>query len=203
MTGLGALTEGLRACPVQFAIYPLELVRTRLAVCPMGTYRGIWDCWGQIVRKEGWSCFYRGLTPSLVSITTVILTAQCPSLAHQGCLIACPQQESTWHACRCSDQCPACVGRSLAWICNACGVTSTQGEAGDGLMCADWDPAVCGGGHHDLRAAQGVPSGALRRHAPALGHIRRRHDVQQHRAVRLVPSRACADADAGEALCWK
>lgn len=53
---------------LQFAIYPLELVRTRLAVCPMGTYRGIWDCWGQIVRKEGWSCFYRGLTPSLVII---------------------------------------------------------------------------------------------------------------------------------------
>ena len=52
----------------QFAIYPLELVRTRLAVCPMGTYRGIWDCWGQIVRKEGWSCFYRGLTPSLVRL---------------------------------------------------------------------------------------------------------------------------------------
>ena len=62
-----------RACLVQFAIYPLELVRTRLAVCPMGTYRGIWDCWGQIVRKEGWSCFYRGLTPSLVSTTTVNL----------------------------------------------------------------------------------------------------------------------------------
>ena len=51
---------------MQFSIYPLELVRTRLAVCPMGTYQGIWDCWRQIVRKEGWSCFYRGLTPSLV-----------------------------------------------------------------------------------------------------------------------------------------
>lgn len=24
-------------------MYPLELVRTRLAVCHMGTYRGIWD----------------------------------------------------------------------------------------------------------------------------------------------------------------
>ncbi len=59
----------LRGRVAQFAIYPLELVRTRLAVCPMGTYRGIWDCWGQIVRKEGWSCFYRGLTPSLVRLT--------------------------------------------------------------------------------------------------------------------------------------
>ena len=63
------ISRPLRLVPTlaQFAIYPLELVRTRLAVCPMGTYRGIWDCWGQIVRKEGWSCFYRGLTPSLVS----------------------------------------------------------------------------------------------------------------------------------------
>ena len=57
--------------PVQFSIYPLELVRTRLAVCPMGTYRGIWDCWRQIVRKEGWACFYRGLTPSLVGCSFI------------------------------------------------------------------------------------------------------------------------------------
>ncbi len=35
----------------------------------MGTYRGIWDCWRQIVRKEGWACFYRGLTPSLVGLS--------------------------------------------------------------------------------------------------------------------------------------
>ena len=73
---------------MQFAIYPLELVRTRLAVCPMGTYRGIWDCWGQIVRKEGWSCFYRGLTPSLVSTTTVSrpcgVSFPCPSQLPDG-----------------------------------------------------------------------------------------------------------------------
>lgn len=51
---------------LQFAIYPLELVRTRLAVCPMGTYRGISDCFRQIIRDEGWRAFYRGLSPALV-----------------------------------------------------------------------------------------------------------------------------------------
>lgn len=51
---------------VQFAIYPLEMVRTRLAVCPMGTYTGISDCFRQIVRLEGYRAFYRGLSPSLV-----------------------------------------------------------------------------------------------------------------------------------------
>ncbi|CAL5218925.1 g671 [Coccomyxa viridis] len=66
--GQRMLSGALAGAIAQFAIYPLELVRTRLAVCPMGTYRGIWDCWGQIVRKEGWSCFYRGLTPSLIGI---------------------------------------------------------------------------------------------------------------------------------------
>lgn len=51
---------------LQFSIYPLELIRTRLAVCPPGTYRGISDCFARIVREEGWLAFYRGLTPSLV-----------------------------------------------------------------------------------------------------------------------------------------
>ena len=54
----------------QFTIYPLELVRTRLAVCPMGTYRGMSDCFRQIVRLEGYRAFYRGLSPSLVRAPT-------------------------------------------------------------------------------------------------------------------------------------
>lgn len=66
--GQRMLSGALAGAVAQFSIYPLELVRTRLAVCPMGTYRGIWDCWRQIVRKEGWACFYRGLTPSLIGI---------------------------------------------------------------------------------------------------------------------------------------
>ena len=99
---------------MQFAIYPLELVRTRLAVCPMGTYRGIWDCWGQIVRKEGWSCFYRGLTPSLVSTTTVDLLGS----AFLPCLSGLPDSMPSareYVACMlCSHSIAAYVGRSPA-----------------------------------------------------------------------------------------
>ena len=134
---------------MQFAIYPLELVRTRLAVCPMGTYRGIWDCWGQIVRKEGWSCFYRGLTPSLVSTTTAIVhgavalpcpSGSPPSMPCTGEHVACLQ---------CSDLIPAYVLRSLSqsrclWCCLDLSIE------GNSLICADRDPAVRGGGHHDL-----------------------------------------------------
>ena len=100
MRGPGALIEG--PCAVQFAIYPLELVRTRLAVCPMGTYRGIWDCWGQIVRKEGWSCFYRGLTPSLVSTTTISLLALASFPCPPGLPDSMPsagEHAIMWHAC--------------------------------------------------------------------------------------------------------
>ena len=58
--------SGVPRLGAQFSIYPLELIRTRLAVCPPGTYRGISDCFARIVREEGWLAFYRGLTPSLV-----------------------------------------------------------------------------------------------------------------------------------------
>ena len=51
----------------QFAIYPLELIRTRLAVCPEGTYAGLSAAAASIWRTEGALAFYRGLLPSLVS----------------------------------------------------------------------------------------------------------------------------------------
>ena len=52
---------------LQFAIYPLELIRTRLAVCPEGTYAGLTAAASNIWRTEGALSFYRGLLPSLVS----------------------------------------------------------------------------------------------------------------------------------------
>ena len=54
-------------CAPQFAIYPLELIRTRLAVCPEGTYAGLSAAAASIWRTEGALSFYRGLLPSLVS----------------------------------------------------------------------------------------------------------------------------------------
>ena len=55
---------------MQFAIYPLELVRTRLAVCPLGTYSGMLDCFMKVATQEGHLAFYRGLLPSLVRWST-------------------------------------------------------------------------------------------------------------------------------------
>ena len=52
----------------QVIIYPLELVKTRLAVCPAGTYRGIVDCARKVLRQEGIRSFYRGLLPSMMGI---------------------------------------------------------------------------------------------------------------------------------------
>ncbi|RMZ52040.1 hypothetical protein APUTEX25_001234 [Auxenochlorella protothecoides] len=60
----GALAGG----SAQALIYPLELVRTRLAVCPSGTYGGIFDCAGKVLRQEGVRAFYRGIVPSMIGI---------------------------------------------------------------------------------------------------------------------------------------
>ena len=35
--------DGITLGPVQFSMYPLELVSIRMAVCPMGMLRGTWD----------------------------------------------------------------------------------------------------------------------------------------------------------------
>mgnify|MGYP001810441394 CR=1 FL=1 len=43
-------------------------VRTRLAVCPSGTYRGIADCVRKVLAQEGWRAFYRGMVPSMLGI---------------------------------------------------------------------------------------------------------------------------------------
>jgi len=59
---------GMSGAVAQFAIYPLELVRTRLAVCPVGTYAGMSHCFSKIVAHEGYRAFYRGLLPSLLGI---------------------------------------------------------------------------------------------------------------------------------------
>ncbi|KAK9789970.1 hypothetical protein WJX73_009825 [Symbiochloris irregularis] len=58
----------LAGAVAQFAIYPLELIRTRLAVCPDGTYAGLSAAAASIWRTEGAYAFYRGLLPSLIGI---------------------------------------------------------------------------------------------------------------------------------------
>lgn len=53
---------------VQGLLYPLDTIRTRLALAPNGAYRGILHAMYRIKRDEGARAFYRGLAPSMVGI---------------------------------------------------------------------------------------------------------------------------------------
>ncbi|GAB1602492.1 calcium-binding mitochondrial carrier protein SCaMC-2-like [Argonauta hians] len=52
----------------QTIIYPMEVLKTRLAVRKTGQYKGILDCAKQLLTKEGVSCFYKGYIPNLIGI---------------------------------------------------------------------------------------------------------------------------------------
>ncbi|KAK9809183.1 hypothetical protein WJX72_010986 [[Myrmecia] bisecta] len=66
--GQRMICGGMAGATAQMSIYPLELIRTRLAVCPDGTYKGIRHAFQTIVKQEGGKAFYRGLVPSLIGI---------------------------------------------------------------------------------------------------------------------------------------
>ncbi|XP_077378320.1 calcium-binding mitochondrial carrier protein SCaMC-2-A [Festucalex cinctus] len=52
----------------QSAIYPMEVLKTRLALRTTGQYAGISDCAKQIFRREGLSAFYKGYVPNMLGI---------------------------------------------------------------------------------------------------------------------------------------
>lgn len=52
----------------QTSIYPMEVLKTRLALRKTGQYKGIVDAAYQIYRKEGWRSFYKGYLPNLLGI---------------------------------------------------------------------------------------------------------------------------------------
>lgn len=52
----------------QTAIYPLEVLKTRLALRKTGQYKSIVDAAMQIYRNEGVKSFYRGYAPNLLGI---------------------------------------------------------------------------------------------------------------------------------------
>lgn len=58
----------LAGATAQAVIYPLELVKTRLAVCPGHHYHGIVDTIRKVWAQEGWRAFYRGMLPSMLGI---------------------------------------------------------------------------------------------------------------------------------------
>ncbi|XP_061836433.1 calcium-binding mitochondrial carrier protein SCaMC-2-A [Nerophis lumbriciformis] len=52
----------------QSSIYPMEVLKTRLALRTTGQYAGISDCAKQIFRREGLSAFYKGYVPNMLGI---------------------------------------------------------------------------------------------------------------------------------------
>ena len=52
----------------QTSIYPMEVVKTRLAVSPPGTYSSIMDCLGKTIAAEGAGGLFVGLKPSIMGI---------------------------------------------------------------------------------------------------------------------------------------
>ncbi|CAG09637.1 unnamed protein product, partial [Tetraodon nigroviridis] len=52
----------------QSTIYPMEVLKTRLALRKSGQYSGISDCAKQIFRREGLGAFYKGYVPNMLGI---------------------------------------------------------------------------------------------------------------------------------------
>ncbi|XP_056135518.1 mitochondrial adenyl nucleotide antiporter SLC25A23-like [Lampris incognitus] len=60
----GALAGGI----AQTAIYPMEVLKTRLTLRSTGQYSGIADCAKQILQREGVKAFYKGYVPNMLAI---------------------------------------------------------------------------------------------------------------------------------------
>ncbi|KAE9540030.1 hypothetical protein AGLY_005282 [Aphis glycines] len=52
----------------QSLIYPLEVLKTRLAIRKSNQYKGIFDCIQKMYYREGMRSFYRGYVPNLLGI---------------------------------------------------------------------------------------------------------------------------------------
>ncbi|XP_022085201.1 calcium-binding mitochondrial carrier protein SCaMC-2-like isoform X2 [Acanthaster planci] len=52
----------------QTVIYPMEVLKTRLAIRKTGQYKGILDCALKVYRNEGLRCFYKGYLPNILGI---------------------------------------------------------------------------------------------------------------------------------------
>ncbi|XP_015251836.1 PREDICTED: calcium-binding mitochondrial carrier protein SCaMC-1-like [Cyprinodon variegatus] len=58
----------LAGATAQTAIYPMEVLKTRLNLRKTGQYSGITDCAKQILLREGAAAFYKGYVPNMLSI---------------------------------------------------------------------------------------------------------------------------------------
>ncbi|KAG5840761.1 calcium-binding mitochondrial carrier protein SCaMC-2-A [Anguilla anguilla] len=62
------LAGSLAGVIAQSSIYPMEVLKTRLALRKTGQYSGIADCAKQICQKEGLGAFYKGYVPNMLGI---------------------------------------------------------------------------------------------------------------------------------------
>ncbi|XP_062843668.1 mitochondrial adenyl nucleotide antiporter SLC25A24-like [Trichomycterus rosablanca] len=62
------MAGSLAGATAQTAIYPMEVVKTRLTLRSTGQYSGIVDCARMILKKEGIKTFYKGYVPNLLGI---------------------------------------------------------------------------------------------------------------------------------------
>ncbi|XP_055014612.1 calcium-binding mitochondrial carrier protein SCaMC-1 isoform X2 [Boleophthalmus pectinirostris] len=62
------LAGSLAGATAQTAIYPMEVLKTRLTLRKTGQYSGMVDCAKQMLQKEGVSAFYKGYVPNLLAI---------------------------------------------------------------------------------------------------------------------------------------
>ncbi len=59
LAGQSVAIGGISGAIAQGTIYPMEVIQTRLAVSPAGTYRGIANAFSKIVRQEGYKALFR------------------------------------------------------------------------------------------------------------------------------------------------
>lgn len=62
------LAGSLAGALAQSSIYPLEVLKTRLALGFTGQYDGIVDCLRQMLRSGGLRALYRGYVPNIIGI---------------------------------------------------------------------------------------------------------------------------------------
>ncbi|XP_062866449.1 mitochondrial adenyl nucleotide antiporter SLC25A23 isoform X2 [Trichomycterus rosablanca] len=62
------LAGSLAGATAQTAIYPMEVLKTRLTLRKTGQYSGVFDCARQILQKEGVQAFYKGYIPNILGI---------------------------------------------------------------------------------------------------------------------------------------
>ncbi|XP_044157603.1 calcium-binding mitochondrial carrier protein SCaMC-1 [Bufo gargarizans] len=62
------IAGSLAGATAQTSIYPMEVMKTRLAVAKTGQYNGMFDCAKQILKKEGVLAFYKGYVPNILGI---------------------------------------------------------------------------------------------------------------------------------------